>query len=470
MKQASTLPSRTLRVLAQAARIAFPAVFACGTAAAQFDVQLPLMYGLQQTYGNPAALQDHGLTIGLPSVAAGGYSPLNFGDLGPVRDGVVNIVPRDVYEQLGGRDLLLRGEGVVDAFSLTIRSKAWQVGVGHRARVTAEALATNELLELSFEGNAGAIGETIDLRPRARGMAYQQFYLQLGKQVNDKLTLGARFAYLDGSGFARLSGDRLSVHTDPDYYQLTFAGDLSLQTAGLDVQLSDGNGSIDIPERYTGAGKGFGIDLGATYRLAEKLQLGFAIRDLGIIRWSEQAVTHRFSETFTYTGANSLDREEDAIGGPFSGTTGFFDSAAITRERQDFTTATPASAQATAHYRLARYTTANATLFARQTLDGAQAGFGVGIGQRFWELGHLGVLAGVKAGGPFASFNLMVDLFGPQVYVAVDNVWLGEEFANVNDVYVRAGVNLAFGKKKKGEYLRGWYDKVPKRPKGGTVD
>ena len=436
-----------------------------GPLAAQFDVQLPLMYGLQQTYGNPAALQDHGFTLGLPSVAAGGFTPFDLVESGDLDEGVLLIDPRVAFGQLDGRDITLRGAAVVDAVSLTFRRRATQVGVGHRARLALDARLPANLYELALEGNTARIGERIDVSPEARAFAYHEVYIQVARQVNPKLTVGLKLAYLLGAGVAQVSGERLDVFTDPDVYQTTITGDLSLRSAGLGVDIDTAAVTFRLPEEYRQAGSGLGLDLGITYRALDRLELGLALRDLGFIRWKSDATEHHFAASYTYRGVSNVHGEQD----PFDATTNigdsFLDSATITATPGAFTTALQATAQGTARYRLARYTTANATLFGTRTFSGVQGGFGVGIGQQFWELGHFGVLAGLKAGGPFASFNFMLDLFGPQIYVAVDNVWLGKDLANVNDAYVRAGLNLAFGKKKRGDYLRGWYDNRRKAEK-----
>lgn len=81
----------------------------------------------------------------------------------------------------------------------------------------------------------------------------------------------------------------------------------------LDMQYNE-KGEIDGADfsNFGLDGKGFGIDLGATYQLLDNLTLSAAITDIGVIKWkgSEATLT---PETFSFDGFHHIGSEDEPI-------------------------------------------------------------------------------------------------------------------------------------------------------------
>ena len=452
-------------------RLAVAAFAACtitGAASAQFDLQGAQLYGIHRTYANPAALQDHHVTIGLPSVGVGAYSSVSLGDVATVEGSVLRVDPDLALAEFGGAEQHVRAAVDVETFGLTIRKGATQVGFGHRVRARAAAVVPRRLAELLLEGNAAFLGERVAIAPLVRGQAWQEYYAHFAFPVGERFGFGAAVKYLRGSAFAQLDGPGLGVFTEEDTYALRTDLDAAVQTAGIEVNLNEEGDLLpdydpgNFAEALPPGGNGFGVDLGATYRAADRLQVGLAVRDIGLIRWGASARDARYVGEYTYRGfTGNLFGEDD---GPEVGFDAFLDSVRLSADEElgadAFTTWQLPSVRATARYRLARYTTASATALAEARPGGWTAGVGIGLAQRFWELGQLGLTGGFANGGPYLGGNLMIDLMGPQVYVAVDNALVGDNFLLTRGTYVRAGLTLAFAKVKRGDKRRGWYDRT----------
>lgn len=153
--------------------------------------------------------------------------------------------------------------------------------------------------------------------------AYAEVGLGLSRQINDRLTVGARVKALLGVGNMELklnnvamnanlpSDNRISQLQDPSYlanlsasdishlrteinnYHANLAVDAHLESSfkGLNLNKEDGQDYISEFE-FEGkdmgiAGYGFGIDLGASYKIMDNLTVSASVLDLGFISWSK---------------------------------------------------------------------------------------------------------------------------------------------------------------------------------------
>ncbi|WP_294475686.1 DUF5723 family protein [uncultured Bacteroides sp.] len=153
--------------------------------------------------------------------------------------------------------------------------------------------------------------------------AYAEVGLGLSRQINDRLTVGARVKALLGVGNMELklnnvamnanlpSDNRINQLQDPRYlaslsptdisnlrteinnYHANLAVDAHLESSfkGLNLNKEDGQDYISEFE-FEGkdmgiAGYGFGIDLGASYKIMDNLTVSASVLDLGFISWSK---------------------------------------------------------------------------------------------------------------------------------------------------------------------------------------
>ncbi|GAP72433.1 hypothetical protein SAMD00024442_31_22 [Candidatus Symbiothrix dinenymphae] len=168
----------------------------------------------------------------------------------------------------------------------------------------------------------------------ARAMAYTEVGFGWSRKLSNKVTVGAKLKYLMGQA---------NVHTDFDDLTLTASGtQWSLNgTGGLYMSLPSivgtvkntepdkngnyypdfeniadgpklGNGPGELPmgdfiKEMLTANKGFGIDLGVTYRPLYNLELSAAITDLGFIRWTNNVVNANLRSGVVFDGLEGID-------------------------------------------------------------------------------------------------------------------------------------------------------------------
>lgn len=447
------MTSPALRTAAAAAALASAA-----PAAAQFDVQLPLQYGWQQTIANPAALQDHRITVALPSVAGGFTTPFTASELGEVRDGTLYVDPDQAINRLepDGNDQRFDGTGEMLAFNY--RKGRYQVGASYRTRAVGHVDLPRGLVQVAAFGNARYIGQQLQVMPEVNVAVFNEIAVHGAVVVKERLTVGARAKFLRGTAAAQTSIAQAGLYTDPDGFATTLTTDITVHTAGAPVTFDREGITVGDVEGWGGAGAGIGFDVGFVYRHGDDLELGLSVRDFGALTWSD-GVKHRSQGEFEFRGYEGnvfVDggRVQLDVAGTIDSVLG---EVEFVDTDETFRTPLPTTIQTTARYSLGKGTTAHATAFLADA--GAwHAGLGIGLGQRFGEWVHVGMLAGMNRGGGFLGANLLVDVYGVQVYAACDDLVPAFKLADAHSAYFRAGVNLAFGKVRGRKQVKGWYD------------
>lgn len=158
--------------------------------------------------------------------------------------------------------------------------------------------------------------------------AYTEIGLGLSRQINSRLTVGARVKALLGIGNMDLKLNRIAMNAslptdqqinewssasywsgsdaenarkaqelktkfDTYYANLAVSADLKSSFKGLELQEEEGKDYVtdfDFDSSKLGiAGYGFGIDLGASYKILDNLTVSASVLDLGFISWSKSS-------------------------------------------------------------------------------------------------------------------------------------------------------------------------------------
>lgn len=173
--------------------------------------------------------------------------------------------------------------------------------------------------------------------------AYAEVGLGYSRRITENLTVGARVKVLLGLARAEMNVNKFDLNlevpdlNDADFQESASRGELSPSdwygkgysyAADADVITTlkgggmtfDQNGMIDDFDLEAGdlgiAGSGFGIDLGASYRVWDNLTVSASVLDLGFLKWKKSETT-----VATVTGeANEVitpDNYDRYIGGDF---------------------------------------------------------------------------------------------------------------------------------------------------------
>jgi hypothetical protein len=171
-----------------------------------------------------------------------------------------------------------------------------------RTRVDQYFQFSEDLLKLPILGNMSFVGDNnpADISANISLDAYQEFSLGVQVEVNKKLYVGARPKLL--IGIAKIRTDELNakIYTNPTDYTMTIDYNADLSIVSSMPMIWQGDSLYIDKQGITSAGKamenlGFSIDLGAVYRINDKMGVGLSLLDLGFIQWKTNGVRLRSS-------------------------------------------------------------------------------------------------------------------------------------------------------------------------------
>jgi Family of unknown function (DUF5723) len=173
-------------------------------------------------------------------------------------------------------------------------SEQWQIHAGHAiARQTSLSVPRNTL-RLFWEGNGAFIGETIDIAPDFSTLSYHELGVG-GTYTRGAVQLGLRAKLLSGIGALQSDADnnRLSIYTNPDYYQLTLNTQYGFYSAGTVTSVDTTRlfyrlETDQLGNSFTGNGAGVGFDAGLVWQVNPKWTVQVSAVDIAArINWSE---------------------------------------------------------------------------------------------------------------------------------------------------------------------------------------
>ncbi|MFT5600619.1 MAG: hypothetical protein ACI9N1_000855 [Flavobacteriales bacterium] len=149
-----------------------------------------------------------------------------------------------------------------------------------------------DLFTIAFEGNGKSL---LGKRASFDGMGVDALsYLEIGvgfnREINDKLKIGGRLKYLNGMANIHTRKSDLGVFTDETTFDLTVDGSFEINSSNIE-QFTGTNGVIQTSD-FIGKNKGVGIDLGAVYKLTDKIELSASVVDLGVISWKSNVKSY----------------------------------------------------------------------------------------------------------------------------------------------------------------------------------
>ena len=153
--------------------------------------------------------------------------------------------------------------------------------------------------------------------------SYAEVGLGLARNITERLTVGARVKALLGVGNLKLDINNIEVTSKLSGYNTGDLNDLNgraeikvdatLENSSKLIELSQNDGVIDEINFGTFglAGYGLGIDLGASYKLMDRLTLSASLLDLGFMKWSKKNTSvAKATANQSYDLTNSSDRYE----------------------------------------------------------------------------------------------------------------------------------------------------------------
>lgn len=262
--------------------------------------------------------------------------------------------------------------------------------------------------------------------------------------IPGKLSAGLRAKMAIGIGRAFTRSENFSIVGDYQKATLGFEGNADLFLIGLPAALDSTEGLMNA---LRGSGnRGIAVDLGAQYRINDRIEVFASLSNLGQIVWKNNLTSYGYSTKYLDFFANQSTQDLQAA----------LDKVldfATTPEKTTYTgkirSPLPMYVYAGGNYQINKTFTAGAMVNLERmdglnywnfTLNGrANVGRVLQVGATLAQVQGIGFQVGAGA-----AVNL-----GPlQIYAASDNVASAVNLGNARNAHVNVGINLVFGRGK----------------------
>lgn len=270
----------------------------------QLDHSLPLMHQLpQRTMINPSYQFEHDFVLGGGFAFRFEHSGNALKETWRVEDQTL-IIDSDQWVNNLDPVNQMNTDFEIQSFLIGFNSGKLTWSFNHSFRNQIHSEYSRGLAQLIHFGNGPFVGDTMNLDLAMDWTSYSTLNVGLAWNTTN-ISIGGRLHYL--SGVQRLQTDpgELSLYTDDEIYQLRFQSDAVIRSASF-VSAED----IDrLTFEFTGVesykwftrNHGFAIDLGATARISDKLEIEMSVLDWGSIYWDEvKELT--LAESFEFEG------------------------------------------------------------------------------------------------------------------------------------------------------------------------
>ncbi len=406
---------------------------------------------------NPGMMNRYRINVGLPSYY------LSFYHSGPTIDDMLRenadgsfTIDVDAGLEHVEANNYLELSGGLETFNVGIRLNRLQFGISHAIRFGAFFKYKEELPQMAFNGNAQYIGETVDVGPGFDVSVLNEIALSGAFQVSEKLSVGARLKYISGVGNISTSKDQISIYTDPEYYQLTGTTDYQVNTGSDFFQLNVDTNDVSITTSNISAGDffggstGFGVDLGAVYRVNDKITVAASVVDLGTINWNKNVTNFTSQGQYTFEGIDASETffGEDSL--DFEGVIDtIYDIFEFEEGSESYSTPLRTKFYISGTYNITE-TLEVGGLFFGQMVDGSlRPAIAVSARKRFGNIFSVGGVYAIRNNSfDNLGLNFGVKLGPVQLFGASDNIISVFKPYDTRNVNMRLGLNIAIAKKR----------------------
>lgn len=189
-------------------------------------------------------------------------------------------------------------------------------------RIEGNIALPGDLFRLGLKGNGEFIGKKIDLSTLGGNVKYyREAGLGYSRNFTNKLRIGVKAKMLFGIAGASINNRALGLTVNDDYSH-TLNADLMVNISGPVSIRKDAENNIDSiwidKTRFNSSGKktdfllnskniGLGIDIGAEYKVTDKIFVSAAVTDIGFIKWKTDILNIRAEDQFEFSGLNIVN-------------------------------------------------------------------------------------------------------------------------------------------------------------------
>lgn len=282
---------------------------------------------------NPAMRPSNKVYIGLPALSGINLNInnnfMNFSDVfmpGKTGDSVITFLHpdndiNDFIDKISDKNSL-QPQATVQLFGLGFSAGKNYVFLDINDRLEGNLVIPGDIFKLALLGNESFVGDKIDLSSlRGDVKYYREIGVGFSRDFTNRLRIGVKAKVLKGIATASIVNRSLAIAVNDDYSH-SLDADMTVNiSAPLQVYM-DVEHNIDSlvfdDKRFDETSNivdfamgrqntGFGIDIGATFDVTEKLVVSAAITDLGYIKWKKDLTNLNAESRFTFSGLNITD-------------------------------------------------------------------------------------------------------------------------------------------------------------------
>lgn len=291
---------------------------------------------------NPAFQPVSGFFIDLPLLPSIDFSvgnnSLTFGDI--IYPKMINGQMKTItfLDENGDKDLFyntlksqtnFHSNLQLDIFSLGFRSRSSYFTFGVSQKFNMTAGLPKDMFKLMLYGTPDTLNvNRFDMSSfNISASAYTEYALGYSREINEKLSVGVKLKYLIGEANISSAVNEFKLNTSRETWDGTIDGTInaaipftkfilnnackidSIASEFPSSSTDNGFGRyVDMVKEFMDvarhpSGSGFAIDLGAAYKISDRLSVSASVLDLGSISWKRNTVNVPFSGSFNFEGA-----------------------------------------------------------------------------------------------------------------------------------------------------------------------
>ena len=143
----------------------------------------------------------------------------------------------------------------------------------------------------------------------ARSQNYAEIALGHSRNINKKLRVGAKLKVLLGAGYVNADVEHMRIYMSDSKWMIEQKSTLTA-SKGINMTTKNDGEIDDFDYEFNMGGYGFGLDLGAEYKVMDNLNVSLAVTDIGFINWSDATVHQNLNDSFEYTGFDNFADED----------------------------------------------------------------------------------------------------------------------------------------------------------------
>jgi len=254
-------------------------------------------YVPQSMRNNPAQMQKANFHIAIaPLLNNISFSTTSNGfvlsDLFQAKSDTTFATPDKMLDKIGENNFISQQTNIdFISFGFKVKTKNYfSFNVTERINFAFDYSKNFMTLLATGTANEDFIGQDVSMSGTGfRFNHYREYGIGYTREVNDKLSVGGRFKFLQG--LSHLDNDQtdITLYTDPNNYSIRATSTIGVRIAGLGFVFDSGS-EFDAKTYMTNFENiGFALDLGGKYVINDRLTTSLNITDLGFITWKTDA-------------------------------------------------------------------------------------------------------------------------------------------------------------------------------------